>query len=113
MSGDNLYIEIYVNYPSYDVDLELYDETQWSVDSSSNSGSWDEVYGYPTYVTHYYIRVERISPSSGTAIPFDLYISGATGLAIPGFEIISLIIGTISVIGVIYLQVKRKKITTF
>jgi len=112
-SGDELSVEIYVNYPSYDVDLDLYDEYQYIVDSSSNSGYYDTVYGYPTYVTHYYIRVERISPSSGTAIPFELSIYGATGLVIPGFEIISLIIGTISVIGVIYLQVRRKKITTF
>ena len=113
MPGDYLYIEIYVDYPSYDADLELYDETQWSVDSSSLSGSYDYVSADVYSTTHYYIVVERITPSSGTALPFTLYISGATGLAIPGFEIISLLIAVISVIGVIYLQVKRKKITTF
>ena len=111
--GDYLYIEIYVDYPSYDADLILYDEYQGIVDASTLSGSYDDVYEDVYSTTHYYIMVERITPSSGTEIPFTLYISGATGLAIPGFEIISLLIAVISVIGVIYLQVKRKKITTF
>ena len=113
MPGDYLYVEITVSYPTYDADLILYDEYQGIVDSSSISGSYDYVSEDVYSTTHYYIRIERIIPSSGTSIAFTLYISGATGLVIPGFEIISLLIAVISVIGVIYLQVKRKKKTIF
>ena len=109
--GDYLYVEVEVNYPAYDTSLVLYDEYQFPADSSSGGDYLETVYAYPDTTTHYYIRVDRVGPTG--EIPFTLYISGATGLAIPGFEIISLVIGTISVIGVIYLHVKRKKKTTF
>ena len=111
-SGDYLVVTVEVNYPTYDVDLDLYDEDYLTEDSSSNSGDYDTVYAYPLRRTHYYIRVERYDPSTGY-IPFTLTIEGATGSAIPGFEIITLLIGVISVSCVIYLRVKRKKKTTF
>jgi len=111
-SGDYLYVTVEVDYPSYDVDLDLYDNTQWLVDSSSNAGDFDTVEAYPVSPTHYYIVVDRYDPSSGY-ISFTLTIEGATGIEIPGFEIISLLIGVISVSAVIYLRVKRKKKTTF
>ena len=111
-SGDYLVVDIEVNYPTYDVDLDLFDEYYLTEDSSSSDSDYDTVYAYPYTRTHYYIRVERDFPSTGY-ISFTLTISGATGFAIPGFEIITLLIGVISVSCVIYLRVKRKKKTIF
>ena len=106
--GDYLVVGIVVDYPIYDVDLVLFDEYYLTEDSSYNNGDYDTVYAYPYSRTHYYIRVERDIASIGF-IPFTLTITGATGFAIPGFEIISFLIGVISVSCVIYLRVKRKK----
>ncbi|MFX0179292.1 MAG: hypothetical protein ACFE78_03830 [Candidatus Hodarchaeota archaeon] len=111
-SGDYLIVDIEVGYPSYDVDLDLYDEYYLTEDSSSSDSTSDIVYAYVYSRTHYYIRVERDFPSTGY-ISFTLTISGATGYAIPGFEIITLLIGIISVSCVIYLRVKRKNKTKF
>ncbi|MFX1492703.1 MAG: hypothetical protein ACFFBZ_00310 [Promethearchaeota archaeon] len=110
--GDYLVVDIQVGYPTYDVDLDLYDEYYLTVDSSSSDSTYDTVYTYSYSRTHYYISVERDFPSTGY-ISFTLTISGATGSAIPGFEIIPLLIGIISVSCVIYLRVKRKKKTKF
>jgi len=110
--GDYLVVTVEVDYPSDDIDLFLYDSLELLEDVSSISGDFDTVNAYPNSITYYYIVVDRYTPSTGF-IPFTLTIEGATGIAIPGFEIISLLIAVISVIGVIYLQIKRKKITTF
>ena len=110
--GDYLYVQTEVNYPTYDINLALYDEFEYLDDASYSAGDFETVTADVYSPTHYYIVIGRISPSTGT-IPFTLYISGATGLVIPGFEIIPLLIAVISVIGVIYLLVKRKKITTY
>jgi len=111
-SGDYLEVSLEVDYPPYDADLDLYDSSQSFVDSSSNAGDYDTVYAYPYSRGYYYIRVERYDPSTGT-IPFTLTIEGANGVEIiPGFEMITLLIGVISVSSVLYLRVKRKKNTT-
>lgn len=107
-NGDYVTVTVEVSYPAYDVDLDIYTNTQAWYDSSSSSSSTDTVYIYVYSMTHYFIRVERYDPSYGT-IPFTLTISGATGTEIPGFEIITLLIGVISISGVIYFQLKRKK----
>jgi len=107
-SGDFLDVYLTYNYPTNLLGLELYDSTQWSIDSESSPDGYDNVYTSVYSLTHYYIVVERIGPSTGT-ISFTLEISGATGLIIPGFEIIALIIGMISVTGIIYLKINRKK----
>lgn len=92
--GDDLYVTVEVNYPSYDINLDLYDETEYLEDWSYLSGDFDYVSATAYYTTHYYIVVVRVTPSTGT-ISFTLTIEGATGLVIPGFEIISLLIGVI------------------
>jgi hypothetical protein len=108
-SGDYLNVEAYVDNPSYDVDLDLYDESQYLVASGDYEVSYDV-----DDTTYFYIRVERITPSSGVSITFTLIIHGANGLLIPGFEIISLLLGVILIIGGVFLHVKKeKKITTF
>lgn len=110
-SGDSLKVTLQVESSSYDLDIYLYDSNQFLEDSSFSTGSFEDVWGYPDIDGYYYIQIERYSPSYGD-IPFTLTISGAGGITIPGFDIIALLIGVISVSGVICLQVKRKQKTT-
>jgi hypothetical protein len=107
--GDSLFVVLTVDYPSYDLDLYLYDSSNYLEDSSTDAADDDYVYGYPTTRGAYYIRVTRYSPSTGF-VDFTLQVSGATGSEIiPGFEIYSLLVVIISTIALIYLRIKRKK----
>lgn len=106
--GDFLDVFLTYSYPSDDLDLDLYDSGEYLVDFSSSGYGSENVYTSVYSITHYYIRVERDNPLTGT-ISFTLSITGATGFAIPGFEIFTLIFGVISLSGVIILLVQRKR----
>ena len=110
-SGDSLKVTLQVDSSFYDLDIYLYDSYQLLEDSSFNTGNFDDVFGYPDTDGYYYIQVERYSPYSGD-VPFTLTITGARGITIPGFDIITLLIGVISVSGIICLKIKRKQKTT-
>jgi len=109
-SGASLKVTIEVDYPTYDLDINLFNSYQSFRDSSYNYGDIDTVEGYPNIDGYYYIEVLRYSPSDGD-IPFVLTIEGARDSRIPGFDIVALLIGVISVSGVICFQVKKKQKT--
>ncbi len=105
---DSLQVTLSVNYPTYNLNPYLYNSSYILVDSSTDAATNDYVEGDPSTRGFFYIEVRRSSPSIGP-IPFRLIISGTTGLAgIPGFEIISLLIGVISIIFLIYLKMRRQ-----
>jgi len=107
-AGDSLQVTITYDAPTYDLDLELYTQTRSYEDGSASTGDTDTVSANPYTACHYFIVVNRYD--SYGSIPFELYITGATGTeTIPGYEVISLLLGVISVIGLVYLQIRRKK----
>jgi len=106
---ESLQATLSINYPTYNLNLYLYNSSYILVDSSTDAATNKYVQGDASTRGFFYIEVRRSSPSIG-AIPFRLIISGTTGLAgIPGFEIISLLIGVISIIFLIYLKIRRQK----
>lgn len=107
--GDDLEVSVEISYPTYDIDLYLYDDYEWIEDSDTYSDSYHYIYAEVYSRTYYYIHVERQYPISGSLL-FTLTITGATGTpGIPRFEIISILIVTISMISLIYFRMKRKK----
>lgn len=107
--GDDLTVTLTVNYPTYNLDLILYNQTYDSVDTSFLYADVDTVSDIVEESGAYYIIVLRYDPPTGN-VPFELVISGATGTGgIPGFEIISLLVVIISTISVIYLRIRRNK----
>ncbi len=109
--GDSLSVTL-TWYSGYDLDLRLYDPSRTSVDSSSSSGV-DDVCTESTLVSGwYYIRVSYYSGSIPALIT--LIITGATGIncptPIPGFELISTLVGLIAAtfLAVILLKSRKK-----
>jgi len=106
--GDLLQVTIIYDSMDYDLDLDLYTQARIFEDGSASTGDTDTVHANPNIACHYFIVVRRFSGSG--SIQFTLDISGATGQeVIPGFELISLLLVVISVIGVVYLKIRKKK----
>jgi len=106
--GDNLKITLEVDFPTYDLDIYLYDSDQILLNYSQNAADIDEVsYSIIKRGIHY-VRINRWQPSSGE-VPFELTISGATsGIIIPGFEMISFLIFIISMISLISFRIIKR-----
>lgn len=113
-SGDYLIVTLTVDYPTYDLNIDIYDHNYDFQEGSYNTGAIDEVSDIVISKGYYYIRIiiDFGDPPTGD-VPFTLVISGSTwsppASSIPGFEIITLLIGLIPIVGLIYLRIKRKK----
>jgi len=123
---DNAYYKIYCKrnnnlqvtlsdfgHPTFDLDLLIYDPFEDLVDSSSNIIATESCSESCDVSGHYYIRVEKddcCGGSSGTTL-FTLSISGASGSpGIPAFDILFVITGLLSTLGILLLISKQKKV---
>jgi len=99
-SGQNLSVSLSYSYPTFDLNLLLYDPSQTQVDVSSEFDPPDEVEFINTTNGFYYIRVARFTGDENADFTLTITLTGTNG--VPGFDVLLIIYGLLVTLGLVF-----------